>query len=497
MAFGGEQGPRSGRGKSAPKQQMSYRPQAIPLQRKSAMKSFTRNFIIIALCLVAGSPVIADDARPNVLFIAVDDLNDWAGCLGGNPDAKTPNIDRLAARGMLFTNAQCPAPSCVPSRGALMTGVSPADSGLYCNRNGGFRRWSDLKGLETMTQYFSRHGYHTMGAGKILHNSNDIDYDERCPITYWRNPEPEGVDCTKQPRTKEEYLAWWKPVEVDVAEMTDWKTTQWTVAQLERKHEKPFFLACGIFRPHEPWNVPPKYYEKFPLENLTLPRIKKNDRDDLGPSMRQPNPVIAEIIEDETTWRKGIQAYLASINFADECVGILLDALDASPYKDNTIVILWSDHGWNLGEKLHWSKFVLWEESARCVLICDAPGVKPGSRCTQPVNLLDMYPTLLQMCDLPKKENLAGKSFVPQLKDPKLARDPSVTANEKGFSIRSERWRYIAYTDGTEELYDHDNDPMEWHNLAGKPEFARIQASMKQFVPINPTPPRIIQKRTK
>jgi len=445
--------------------------------------------IFILLCLAAGTFLRAENVQPNVLFIAVDDLNDWVGCLGGNPDTRTPNIDRLAARGMLLTNAQCAAPSCVPSRGALMTGVMPSDSGIYCNRNGAFRRYEDLKDRVTLTQYFGKNGYHTMGVGKILHNSSAIDYNEHNPITYWRNPEPAGVDCTKQPRTKQEYLAWWKPVDVKLAEMTDWKMAQWAAKQLKRSYEKPFFLACGIFRPHEPWNVPPEYYEKFPLDKLTLPRIRKNDLDDLGPS-RKPNPVVTEIVEDETTWRKGVQAYLANINFADECVGILLDALDASPYRDNTLVILWSDHGWHLGEKFHWSKFTLWEESAHCVLICAAPGVKPGSRCKQPVNLLDIYPTLLEMCNLPMKDGLAGQSFLPQLRNPELARDPSITANEHGFSVRSERWRYIAYNDGTEELYDHDNDPMEWHNLAGKAEHARIQASLKKFVPKNPVPPR-------
>jgi len=200
-------------------------------------------FSFIILCLAAGTFLRAENVQPNVLFIAVDDLNDWVGCLGGNPDTKTPNIDRLAARGMLFTNAQCAAPSCVPSRGALMTGVMPSDSGIYCNRNGHFRRYEELKDQVTLTQYFGRHGYHTMGVGKILHNSSAIDYNEHNPITYWRNPEPEGVDCTKQPRTKEEYLAWWKPVDVNLEEMTDWKMTRWAAEQLKRSYEKPFFLA--------------------------------------------------------------------------------------------------------------------------------------------------------------------------------------------------------------------------------------------------------------
>jgi arylsulfatase A-like enzyme len=397
----------------------------------------------------------------------------------------------LARRGLVFANAECAAPSCVPSRCALMTGKSPAETGLYDNPNGDFRRYADLKDLVTLPQYFSQQGYHTLGVGKVLHSPVKADYDELNGITYWRNPEPPGVDCVKPPRTKEQYLEWWQPVDVKTEEMTDWKMASWAAKQLERKYDQPFFLACGIFRPHEPWNVPRKYYEKFPLDQITLPKVKKDDLEDLGPRRRQPNPTIVNIVEDETTWRKGVQAYLANINFADECVGILLDALDKSPYKDNTIVVLWSDHGWHLGEKFHWSKFTLWEEAARCVLICAGPGVAAGTRCNQPVSLLDIYPTLLEMCGLPAKAGLAGESFVPQIKDPGCQRArPSVTANNQGFSVRTERWRYIAYNDGSAELYDHEKDPMEWDNLAARPEFAEIMETLKAFVPKNPSPSR-------
>jgi arylsulfatase A-like enzyme len=434
--------------------------------------------------------------KPNVLFIAVDDQNDWVGCLGGNPDSKTPNIDRLASRGMVFANAECAAPACLPSRCALMTGVKPADSGLYSNMNGEFRRYPDLKDLVTIPQYFAKNGYHTMGVGKVLHSPNKADYDELSPIVYWRNPLPPGIPDNSR-RNVQEYLDDWQPLDVDVTEMTDWKMARWAVERLKQNHEKPFFLACGFFKPHEPWHVPRKYYEKFPLDKITLPKIKQDDLGDVGLPVRKPNGTVAKIVADETTWRKGVQAYLASINFADECVGLLLDALDASPYRDNTIVMLWSDHGFHVGEKIHWSKFTLWEESARCVMICAAPGVEPGLRCNQPVNLMDMYPTLLEMCGLPAKPNQAGITFLPQLTDPALHRDPSITANDKGFSVRTERWRYIWYYDGSEELYDHDKDPMEWDNLAGKPELKSIQEKLKAFVPRNPVPGRQPEKKKK
>jgi arylsulfatase A-like enzyme len=427
--------------------------------------------------------------KPNVLFIAIDDQNDWVGCLGGNPDTRTPNIDRLASRGMVFANAECAAPSCIPSRCALMTGVRPADSGIYCNMNGHFRDYPELRDRVTLPQYFARQGYHTMGVGKILHHPDKADYNELCPIVYWQNPLPPGIPDNNR-RNVQEYLDDWLPLDVDVTEMTDWKMAHWAVERLKRKHDKPFLLACGFFRPHEPWHVPRKYYDKFPLDKLTLPKVKKDDLDDLGPGQRKPNPTIVKIVGDETTWRKGVQAYLASINFADECVGLLLDALNASPYRDNTIVMLWSDHGFHLGEKYHWSKFTLWERSARCVLVCAGPGVTPATRCNQPVNLIDMYPTLLEMCGLPPRADQAGVTFLPLFKDPTKHRDPSITANEKGFTVRTQRWRYIAYHDGAEELYDHDKDPNEWDNLAGKAEFAETKKTLRAFMPKDPLPGR-------
>jgi arylsulfatase A-like enzyme len=437
------------------------------------------------------------DTQPNVLFIAVDDLNDWIGCLGGNPDTKTPNMDRLAARGMLFANTCCAAPACIPSRSALMTGVKPADSGLYSNMNGEFRQFLDLKKAETIPQYFARYGYYTIGAGKVLHSPSKEDYDELAPFSYWKNPLPAGITKENLRRNVAEYIEDWLPLDVDKTEMTDWKTAQWAAERLGRKHDKPFFLACGFYRPHVPLHAPQEYYDRFPLDKLTLPKIKTDDLEDLDPSRQRKNKVVQGIVENETTWRKGVQAYLANINFADECVGLLLDALDASPYKNNTIVMLWSDHGLHQGEKYQFAKFTLWEEASRCVLMCAGPGIPTGTRCDQPVNLLDMYPTLLEMCDLPPKAEQAGISFLPQIKDRTKERDPSITANEQGFSVRSQNWRYIWYYNGTDELYDHTHDPMEWDNLASVETFREIKEWHKAFVPKNPVPGRNPKKKPK
>jgi arylsulfatase A-like enzyme len=430
----------------------------------------------------------AEPPHPNVLFIAVDDLNDWIGCLGGNPDAKTPNLDRLASRGVLFTNAMCPAPSCLPSRGALMTGKAPANTGLYRNLSGHFRMYDDLKDTQIIPAYFQEYGYKTFGVGKLLHHFRAEDYEEALDNVYWKNPQPKGVDIDKIPSTVEQSLPWWAPVNVENSEMKDWQAAHWIAERLGKKHDKPFFMACGIFKPHEPWNVPQKYYDKFPLEALTLPKIKMDDLNDVGIPVRDPNPLASAIVSDEKVWRTAVQSYLANINFADDCLGVILDALDQSAYKDNTIIVLWSDHGWHLGEKQRWTKFTLWEEAARCVLMVAGPGISGNKRCDHPVNLLDIFPTLNELCGLPAKKDIDGASFLPSLKNPeaKDLRDPTVTANEVGFTVRDTRWRYIVYRDGSEELYDHQTDPMEWTNLAGNSELSATKARLQSFVPENP-----------
>ena len=455
------------------------------------MKLSRREFVFgIGAAAVAG-PGLAMRApdkpanKPNVLFIAIDDLNDWVGCLGGHPDTLTPNIDRLGARGTVFTNAECAAPACIPSRTAMFTGKSPASTGYYSNNAGYYRNDPKMRDAVTLAEYFSRNGYHTMGAGKITHHIDKKAWDECWAKPYWNNPAPDWYKETNKDRTRE-----WVPVNASREEMTDWKFAEWAEENLKRKHDKPFFLACGFFRPHEPWFAPKEYYDRFPPGKITLPSVNRNDFDDIDKKDLGRNRTALKCLADEGLWRKAVQAYLACINFADECVGKVLDALDASPHRDNTVVVLWSDHGFHLGEKLQWSKFQLWEESARCVLICRVPGVtRPASRCEQPVNLIDLYPTLIDVCGLPKREGLDGRSFLPQLRDATTKRpNPSITANDKGFSLRSERYRYIQYRDGTEELYDHRKDPLEWSNLARNPKYAGVKAELKEYVPTNRAP---------
>ncbi|MBN1481117.1 iduronate-2-sulfatase [candidate division KSB1 bacterium] len=426
---------------------------------------------------------------PNILFIAIDDLNDWVGCLGGHPATQTPNLDRLASKGVLFTNAYCAAPACNPSRAALLTGIRPSTSGVYHN-NQPWRQSDVLKNSMTLPQYFRAHGYKTMGSGKIFHgrylDPQSWDYyfpEEKSDRP--TDPMPENRPLNGIPNTAHFD---WGIVDVEPEEMSDWKVADWVIGQLGEKQNKPFFLACGFFRPHLPWYVPKKYFEKFALDSVTLPNIKQDDLDDVPDAGRQMARIQdhANVLKYDQ-WRRAVQAYLASIHFVDDCVGRVITALESSIYADNTIIVLWSDHGWHLGEKLHWRKFALWEEATHNVLMFVAPGfTQPGGRCSAPVNLLDIYPTLLDLAGLPVKKENQGSSLLPLLQNPDAAWDkPSLTTHGKdNHTIRSKDWRYIRYADGSEELYDHRNDPMEWTNLAGDPQHANVIADHKKWLPV-------------
>lgn len=427
--------------------------------------------------------------RPNVLFLAIDDLNDWVGCLGGHPDVKTPHLDRLAQRGVLFTNAHCSAPACNPSRASLMTGILPSTSGVYHNPNP-WRQSPVLKDATTIPQHFMAHGYRAVGGGKIYHGAfpDPASWHDYFPDQQ-RNKPPDPMPDSRPlngiPRTAHFD---WGPVDARDEDMGDWKVAEWAIGELSREHDKPFFLACGFYRPHLPWYVPKKYFDMYPLDEVTLPDVKENDLDDVPPigrRMARPEGDHRKVTEHKE-WRKAVQGYLASISFVDACVGRVIDGLDRSDYRDNTVVVLWSDHGWHLGEKLHWRKFALWEEATHNVLMMIAPGVtKPGRRCERPVTMLDLYPTLIDLCGLRNRPELEGRSLVPLLKDPDTEWDrPALTTHGKdNHSLRTERWRYTRYSDGTEELYDHDNDEMEWRNLSDDPQYADVKKELAGWLP--------------
>jgi arylsulfatase A-like enzyme len=274
----------------------------------------------------------------------------------------------------------------------------------------------------------------------------------------------------------------------------------WGMEFLKGDHGGPFFLACGFFRPHLPWYVPPKYFEMYPADEVTLPNVNENDLDDvpkIGRQMARPEGDHKKVIETDN-WRRAVQGYLACISFVDTQIGKVLDALYSSPYAEDTIVVLWGDHGWHLGEKLHWRKFALWEEATHNVFMVVAPGLtRAGGRCSRPVSLLDIYPTLIELCGLPPKEGLEGQSLVPLLRDPaaEWERPVLTTHGRENHSIRSERWRYIRYRDGTEELYDHDNDELEWTNLAGRAEHADVKQELARWLPESNAPDAPVAER--
>jgi arylsulfatase A-like enzyme len=435
--------------------------------------------------------------RMNVLFIAIEDLNDWIGCLGGHPQAKTPNIDHLAEMGVLFTNAHCAAPACGPSRSALLTGLRPSTTGNYKNRNS-FVKNRLLNDAITLPEYFRRNGYHTLGTGKIFHGTHFAELKGAGWDEYWpskKRAHPPGLKPTYAPLPlngipKAAHFDWGPLDEgVGLEDTSDGKKARWVARTLlGRKFDRPFFLAIGFSKPHLPWYAPRRYFDMHPLEGIQLPMVKEDDLEDVPPigrRMAKPDGDHRRVLE-HNQWHKAVQAYLACGSFVDDCVGIVIDALLKSPYRDNTVIVLWSDHGWHLGEKLHWRKFTLWEEATHVPMIWVAPGLtKPGSRCDAPVNLMDIYSTLITVCELPPNEQLEGYDLTPLLRDPRASWDkPTLTTyGRSNHAVRSRRWRYIRYADGSEELYDHEGDPMEWTNLAGDPKYAEVKRELAGWLP--------------
>ncbi|QDT29764.1 sulfatase [Gimesia panareensis] len=439
--------------------------------------------LLSVICSGGMQAVAAETTRPNVLFIAVDDLNDWISCLGGHPDCKTPNIDRLAARGLLFTNSHCAAPACNPSRAALLTGIRPSSSGVYLNS----QPWRPaMQSAVTLPQHFRNHGYQANGSGKIFHGRyNDYgSWDDYLKQTGDPKPTPAVL---QDPHSRAGTIIW-GVLDAQDQEMSDYKMANYAIEFLGKPDQKPFFLACGIYRPHMPWQVPRKYYDMYPLDKIHIPEVPEHDLDDIPPAgvrMARPQGDHAKILKTEN-WRYAVQAYLASIAFADVQVGRVLDALDASPYAKNTIVVLWGDHGWHLGEKHHWRKFSLWEEATRAPLMMVVPGVtQVGTRCDQAVDFMNIYPTLCELCDLPRGDHLDGISMVSLLKDPSQTWErPALTTHGRlNHAVRDNRYRLIRYQNGDEELYDHSQDPMEWKNLADDPRYADIKQKLAKWFP--------------
>ncbi|HOX57061.1 MAG TPA: sulfatase [Candidatus Paceibacterota bacterium] len=418
-------------------------------------------------------------AKPNVLFIAVDDLNHWVGYLGRNPQTKTPNIDKLAARGVWFTRSYCAAPVCNPSRAALMSGLRPYTSGVYENNND----WRTVVPKDLpLTSTFRKAGYFVCGAGKIYHESyaRPAEWDDYLPSA-GRDPEPQGTN-TGVGGIK------FAPLDCGDEDLREWKIVGYGIEQLRQKREQPLFLAVGLHKPHMPWNVPRKYYDMHPLKDIQLPPHREDDLQDLPPAgvrMARPEGDHARMLASGR-WKEAVQGYLAAISYCDAMVGRLLDAFDKSPYRDNTLICFWGDHGWHLGEKQHWRKFALWEEATRAPLIWVVPGLtRANGRCDRTVDFMSIYPTLTDLCGIPTPAHVGGRSLRPLLADPQAPWDqPAITTHKyMNHAVRTEGYRYIRYANGGEEFYDERKDPYEWTNLAGEPEASDRLAELGKAMP--------------
>ena len=442
-------------------------------------------------------------AHPNVLFISLDDMNDWVQPLSGNSQSITPNLTKFADEGVNFTKNYCASPGCNPSRAAMLTGLHTYSSGMYSN----YQDWRKVPRLAeslTIGQHFKNNGYYTAGAGKIYHYDqvDTLGWDDYFPSIKEPMPPdnfPEQRPANMKPFKYMYNMFDWSGLPISDEETGDFKSVNYIIDQINKEHDKPFFLAAGIYRPHLPWYVPQKYFDMFPLDQIELPKIMEGDTTDLGAAARElierGGNYHKHVVEADQ-WKKAVQGYLASIAFADEMVGRLLKALDESEYRDNTIVVIWSDHGWQLGEKMHWRKFALWENVTRTVMMMNVPkgirqmpeGSYKGGTTTNLTSLMDIYPTLVDLCGLPPRNDFDGVSLKPILSKPDtlLPRAIITTYDYGSYSIRYGKWHYIKYIDDSEELYDLDSDKEEWHNLAFEESLREVKAKMTSFIPANP-----------
>jgi arylsulfatase A-like enzyme len=464
-----------------------------------------RRFLVMLAALMSAAAT-ASAQHPDVLFIAIDDMNDWVGFLGGHPQTHTPNIDALAARGMAFTNAHTPATSCNPARTAILTGLRPATTGIY-NNGADWRTVERTRTAGSLPRHFREHGYRTLGAGKVFHahtydaggfiGYNDkTAWDDFYPALDRQLPDEVGppirpANGNPSMRGGGGFVGFdWSPVVTDDRAMGDGQVVSWARRQLTAESRTPRFVAVGIYRPHLPWYVPKRYFDLHPLSQIELPPVIENDLGDV--------PEIAHHIRNldgdanhrwvlaQGVWKDGVQGYLASISFADAMVGWLIDALDRSGRADDTIIVLWADHGFHLGEKERWRKWTLWQRTTHVPFIVVAPGVTtPGTRTGKPVSLMDIYPTLTELAGAPTPTHVEGKSLVPLLRDPEAAWDHAAVTNN-GFrehSVRDERYRYTLHADGSEELYDVSQDPHEWRNLADDASLAAVKERLAKWLP--------------
>ena len=484
--------------------------------------------LVLVLPLSLAAKYSGDGSTPaNILYITIDDLNDWVGALQGHPQVKTPNIDRLAERGMLFTNAHCVVPACSGSRASNWTGLLPMHSGVYGN---GQKLEKENPDALVLPEDLAAQGYYTMGTGKLLHGKRHDVWNEYGP-TYnkWRpildeeleiskaelaNPDPYvrheiprlgiTMPLNQMPRDRRPGSSVidsfdWGVIDRPEEEWTDTQSADWAVEKLGQPYDQPFMLAVGFYRPHQPLWAPKKYHDTYPPESVVLPEVLAGDLDDLSRTAQDLGRYALTSGRHDTTvengqWRNAVSAYLACISFVDAQLGKVLDALDNSEHADNTLIVLWSDHGWQLGEKEHWGKFTAWERSTRVpLIIAPAGNASLGKFNTDkpvraPVSLLDVYPTVIDLLGLDRRSDLDGQSMVKLMAgETKSWKKGAVSTVGRGtHTVRVWKWRYTRYFDGAEELYDLKADPNEWTNLIDDPAHTKILKRLRKGIPNDP-----------
>lgn len=458
-------------------------------------KYLFRNSLALLLLFTASTTLGAAADKPmNVLMLIADDLNSW---LLENPQRYTgkviaPNLKALAASGVNFKYAYTAAPVCSPSRTAFFSGVAPWKSGIYNNAQTiGRSEVLNQDAVLSLAGLFKKGGYSTFKYGKITHGWDQKEYWDD-DVGHKRDPRPPGAPLAGFSGGEQD----WGPIHLAEEKMNATGGANKAIAVLEQQHDKPFFLAYGSFNPHMPWYVPQKYFDMYPLDQIVLPELKSDDLDDLPPLARAVSDGIgsfADKVIEAGKHKEAVQAYLATTTYVDTQIGRVLDALERSPYKDNTIVVFLTDHGLHMGEKHHWQKTTLWEEGTHTLLMFRAPGVtKAGGVSERFVSLLDIYPTLAELCGLTPPAYLDGRSLVPLLKDPKAPWESTAITGlcTKGkqeglafISIRHELGRYTRYGSDEEEFYDTTKDPHEWTNQIDSPEYADTVKKLRASVP--------------
>jgi arylsulfatase A-like enzyme len=439
-----------------------------------------------ALCLTVCLGLCYGASKPHVILMAVDDLNDWIGPLGGHPQAKTPGFDYLASKSVVFSNAHCQSPVCNPSRASLMTSLYPSTTGIYF-LNPPIEKSPVASKAIVLPKRMEQEGYYVTGAGKLFHHAENQKYISN----YAGGFGGMGPFPPKKISPFPGHKLWdWGAFPEKDEDMPDYKIAAWAETQLAETFEGPLFLNVGFYTPHVPQYTPKKWQDLYPLETLTLPEVKKDDLNDLSPyaiSLTRDKHVAPthDWVVENNQWEPLVQTYLACVSFVDAQVMKVITALEKSAYAENTYLVLFSDHGFHLGEKERWAKRSLWQDSTRVPLFIMGPGIPKGVVCNKPVELIDIYPTILDLAGLKADPMHEGQSLRPLLENPEAEWDhPARTAFGPGnYSIVTERYRYIHYNDGSEELYDDGKDPNEWTNQVTNPEYKSVLESLRTKIP--------------